>query len=579
MSVDLTEPTTPPAQRLGKRKALRSELFTKDLFEERSLPQDHEKAKTHREVQCLNCLNNKVWYRKIGDANTTNLWRHVEVHHPEKDPRPNKKAKKLIAEGQNTLDEFVGQTEVPSKFTQTDFRKFLSKWIIADDQPFTTVENIHFRNVVKVLNSDALVPKADTIKNDINESFDEERKKRKILLQKIPGRISFALDAWTSINGYGFLAITAHWITKNWKLCDSLLDFIKLSGPHSGENICNAFVKSCDDFGILEKIFAITTVQEILKQIKAGEAEPEDAILEMPINTGEVIPMALDAIARSDKELRNFELSDDEWNRIDEVVSVLMIFVHTTNVMSSAKYPMLSSVVPLYNYLIDELEDYCESHDSSSDIVIATKAGIEKLERYYAKTDDTNMYTVATVLDPRLKLGYYEDHKWKQNFINFAKETVLDIYNTKYGPSEHLEGGNVNVDNNGFLNHIFGKQQKIQQSEVDLYLKAPRAEPQQDILLWWKANETVYPHLAKMARDYIAITATSVSVERVFSGGADLLATKRCSLKAETIRACMIKDEMCNNVRVCHVQLQKMSPNGPTPKQYIPPNPLYTYKE
>lgn len=31
-------------------------------------------------------------------------------------------------------------------------------------------------------------------------------------------------------------------------------------------------------------------VQEILKQIKAGEAEPEDAILEMPINTGEVIP-------------------------------------------------------------------------------------------------------------------------------------------------------------------------------------------------------------------------------------------------------------------------------------------------
>lgn len=45
-----------------------------------------------------------------------------------------------------------------------------------------------------------------------------------------------------------------HWISKDWKLCDSLLDFIKLSGPHSGENICNAFVKSCDEFGILEKV-------------------------------------------------------------------------------------------------------------------------------------------------------------------------------------------------------------------------------------------------------------------------------------------------------------------------------------
>ncbi|GES89950.1 zinc finger BED domain-containing protein RICESLEEPER 2-like [Rhizophagus clarus] len=288
MSVDLTKSIPPPTQRLGKRKAVRSKLFTKDLFEERNLPQGHEKEKTHREVECLNCPNKKVWYRKI-------------------------------EEGQSTLDEFMGQTEVPSK--------------------------------------------------------------------SIPSRISFALDAWTSINGYGFLAITVHWITKDWKLCDSLLDFIKLSGPHSGENICNAFVKSCDDFGILEKIFAITSdnttnndtfmkylentsVQDILKQIKAGEAETEDVILEMSINTGEVIPklrklIALDTITRSDKELQNLNFL--KMNGIE-----LM-----------------------------------------SDIVIAVKAGIEKLESYYAKTDDTTMYTVATVLDPRLKLGYYENHKWK----------------------------------------------------------------------------------------------------------------------------------------------------------------------
>jgi len=46
--------------------------------------------------------------------------------------------------------------------------------------------------------------------------------------------------------------------------------------------------------------------------------------------------------------------------------------------MSSAKYPMISSAVPLYNYLIDELEEYCDNHDSSNDIVISVKAGIDK---------------------------------------------------------------------------------------------------------------------------------------------------------------------------------------------------------
>ena len=37
--------------------------------------------------------------------------------------------------------------------------------------------------MVKVLNPDALVPKADTIKRDVMENFEEERKKRKSLLQ------------------------------------------------------------------------------------------------------------------------------------------------------------------------------------------------------------------------------------------------------------------------------------------------------------------------------------------------------------------------------------------------------------
>ncbi len=42
----------------------------------------------------LKFRNKKTWYRKIGESNTTNFWRHVEIHYPEKDPRQNKKTKK-----------------------------------------------------------------------------------------------------------------------------------------------------------------------------------------------------------------------------------------------------------------------------------------------------------------------------------------------------------------------------------------------------------------------------------------------------------------------------------------------------
>jgi hypothetical protein len=76
----------------------------------------------------------------------------------------------------------------------------------------------------------------------------------------------------------------------------------------------------------------------------------------------------------------------------------------------------------------------------------------------------------------------------KQSFIRFAKDTVLNIYRTNYEPAttdEYL-GEDVEDENDEFLNHIFGKQKKTRQNEVELYLKAPKAARNQDILLWWK---------------------------------------------------------------------------------------------
>lgn len=56
-------------------------------------------------------------------------------------------------------------------------------WIVDDDQPFTTLENKYFRQMVRMLNPDALVPSADTIKKNVMECFKEEQDKMKKLFQ------------------------------------------------------------------------------------------------------------------------------------------------------------------------------------------------------------------------------------------------------------------------------------------------------------------------------------------------------------------------------------------------------------
>ena len=87
-----------------------------------------------------------------------------------------------------------------------------------------------------------------------------------------------------------------------------------------------------------------------------------------------------------------------------------------------------------------------------------------------------------------MKLKYYEDNKWNPSFIRYAKETVLNIYNTNYAPTNNIES-NIEVDdtggeNNKYLDHVFGKQQKVKKNEVELYLNCPHAIRNQDILLW-----------------------------------------------------------------------------------------------
>ena len=76
-----------------------------------------------------------------------------------------------------------------------------------------------------------------------------------------------------------------------------------------------------------------------------------------------------------------------------------------------------------------------------------------------------------------MKLNYYEDNKWKQSFIHFAKETVLNIYNTNYTPIANEYSEDIdNDENDEFLDHLFGKQKKSKENEVELYLKTLWAE-------------------------------------------------------------------------------------------------------
>ena len=55
--------------------------------------------------------------------------------------------------------------------------------------------------------------------------------------------------------------------------------------------------------------------------------------------------------------------------------------------------------------------------------------------------------------------------------------------------------------------------------------------------VWWHGNASYFPHLADLARHYLAIPATSTPSERVFSVAGIVVDKRRCALTAEMINA------------------------------------------
>jgi hypothetical protein len=94
--------------------------------------------------------------------------------------------------------------------------------------------------------------------------------KLKCSIQKLECKLSISLDAWTSSNGYAFIAIIAHYITNEGKLGkyifehshpwsdksseEILIDFHELLGEHSGDNMADVVWGTLEKYGLIGRV-------------------------------------------------------------------------------------------------------------------------------------------------------------------------------------------------------------------------------------------------------------------------------------------------------------------------------------
>jgi hAT family protein len=247
--------------------------------------------------------------------------------------------------------------------------------------------------------------------------------------------------------------------------------------------------------------------------------------------------------------------SADDWSQLQQLEMILSKFDEFTQLVSR-RQSQISLAIPIYYELNDMLEDAASAQGDfsglSSDITAAISAGMKKYKKYYELMDAQDAYYIALVLDPRFKTLLLEKELGQvtaPKVIRSVKETLHEQYPSK--PSLEQSTSKIDQDNKrqSLEARVLQKLQPqvVQRSDIDRYFEEGVVTVDESVtkdegwlFSWWNTHKDEYPRMAAAARDYLAIPAAEVAVERLFSRGRDLLGIRRHSLKGETMRKVML---------------------------------------
>ena len=159
---------------------------------------------------------------------------------------------------------------------------------------------------------------------------------------------------------------------------------------------------------------------------------------------------AIDLIT-ADKTLKLqwYELDNDNWVIIEDLVSVLKVrctpliyskililyyIVKTykkATLFFSKDTASITAIIPA----MDKLDNHLNPHSKKPyypAIQAAMKLVRKKINHYYSMTDISLTYRIAMVLHPGLKLEYFDQQGWEDEWVNNAENLVQEEYIIHY---------------------------------------------------------------------------------------------------------------------------------------------------
>ena len=97
------------------------------------------------------------------------------------------------------------------------------------------------------------------------------------------------------------------------------------------------------------------------------------------------------------------------------------------------------------------------------------------------------------------------------------RDTAADMDEARADGDDDDEGGNSEDDHGEYDSTCMDVDVDSVEAELNAYTRVQQVPLDTDPLMWWKQHVQEFPRLARMARQHLAVPATSASPERLFS--------------------------------------------------------------
>src|SRR6266480_1910723 len=232
------------------------------------------------------------------------------------------------------------------------------------------------------------------------------------------------------------------------------------------------------------------------------------------------------ALVRS-PNLSSYFPEENEWELYKDLNKFLEQFYDATTTLSSQTYPTIAHSRIILLAIKKDLETSRGDESLLKDAINAMKT---KYNEYYKKLESSSH--ISAFLDPRYKRYCFSEMQDNEIISPIQKLLEKQLPVTSIVPkktSSFLQRLKVQTTNS----------LPIVDNEINKYWNSTDADESVKPLEWWKTHSSEYPNLAKLARVYLSIQASSVPCEQLFSIAGQVLCKSQNHLTGGSVCACI----------------------------------------